>query len=120
MNEQLRKAFDFAQETSKQLISLATGIIALTITFAKDFLGGVHGFPKFLGILAWALLLASVGFGLLTLMALTGSLEPKPGDSTSPSIRGSNVTAPAVVQIVLFFLGLLVAVLFGVLAGASK
>jgi len=116
MDDQRQKAFDFAQETSKQLISLSTGIIALTITFGKDFVKGVHGFPRALAIVAWVLLLASIGFGLLTLMALTGSLEPKPGDSAPASIRESNVTGPAIVQVVLFFLGLVVAVLFGVFA----
>jgi hypothetical protein len=117
MDEQRKKAFDFAQETSKQLITLATAIIGLTITFAKDFVGSVHGFPRLLAVLSWALLLASVAFGLLTLMALTGSLEPAAGGSTAPSIRGSNVTAPAIAQVLLFFLGLSIAVLFGILAG---
>jgi len=117
MQEQRKKAFDFAQETSKQLITLATAIVGLTITFAKDFVGGVHGFPRFLAISTWALLLASIAFGLLTLMALTGSLEPGADNSTSPSIRGSNVTAPATAQILLFFFGLLVAVWFGIIAG---
>lgn len=118
MDEQRRKAFDFAQETSKQLITLATAIIGLTITFAKDFVGSVHGCPRFLAILAWVLLLASVAFGLLTLMALTGSLESSA--TTVPSIRGRNVTRPAVAQIFLFFFGLLTAVLFGVLAGSAR
>src|SRR5690242_1048270 len=30
------KAFDFAQDVTKQLITLSTGVIALTITFLKD------------------------------------------------------------------------------------
>jgi hypothetical protein len=117
MDEQRKKAFDFAQETSKQLITLATGVIGLTITFGKDFVGSVHGFPRCLAVMSWALLLASVAFGLLTLMALTGSLEPAAGDPAAPSIRGGNVTVPAIIQVLLFFLGLLLAVLFGILAG---
>jgi len=116
MDEQRKKAFDFAQETSKQLITLATAVIGLTITFAKDFVGGVHGFPRCLAVISWALLLASVAFGLLTLMALTGSLEPTAGASTTPSIRGTNVIAPAIAQVLLFFIGLSLAVLFGILA----
>ena len=54
---------------------------------------------------------------LLTLMALTGSLEPAAGDPAAPSIRGGNVTVPAIIQVLLFFLGLLLAVLFGILTG---
>ena len=56
--------------------------------------------------------------GLLTLMALTGSLEEN-GSRTrhsAPSIRGKNITVPAMAQVVLFFLGLVTAVLFGVIA----
>jgi hypothetical protein len=30
------KSFEFALETTKQLITLATAIVALTITFVKD------------------------------------------------------------------------------------
>ncbi|KQT20825.1 hypothetical protein ASG31_16700 [Chryseobacterium sp. Leaf404] len=41
VNEQEKKAFDFAADTVKQLITLATGIIALTITFSKDILGPI-------------------------------------------------------------------------------
>lgn len=118
MDEQRKKAFDFAQETSKQLITLATAIIGLTITFAKDFVGRVHGVPRVLAVISWTLFLISIGFGLLTLMALTGSLEEN-GSRTrhsAPSIRGKNITVPAMAQVVLFFLGLVTAVLFGVIA----
>jgi hypothetical protein len=116
MDEQRKKAFDFAQETSKQLITLATAIIGLTVTFGKDF-AGVQGCARFLAIGSWVLFLLSILFGLITLMALTGSLEPQ--DATPPSIRGSNVTAPAAIQILLFFLALLAAVVFGIVAGHS-
>ena len=116
MNEQQKKAFDFAQDTSKQLITLATAILSLTITFAKDFVGSVHGCPRLLAILSWALFLVSIGFGLLTLMALTGSLERADSESTTPSIRAKNVTAPAIAQVLSFFLALLLTVWFGVLA----
>jgi hypothetical protein len=118
MDEQRRKAFDFAQETSKQLITLATAIIGLTITFAKDFVGRVHGVPRTLAVTSWTLFLISIGLGLLTLMALTGSLEENGSKTrhTVPSIRGKNITVPAMAQVVLFFLGLVTAVLFGVFA----
>ena len=118
MDEQRKKAFDFAQETSKQLITLATAIIGLTVTFGKDFAGSVHGGARVLAISAWVLFLLSILFGLLTLMALTGSLEAK--GHTAPSIRGSNVTIPAATQILLFFLGLVASVWFGILAGNSS
>jgi hypothetical protein len=118
MDDQRKKAFDFAQETSKQLITLATAIIGLTVTFGKDFAGGVNGFARFLAIASWVLFLISILFGLITLMAMTGSLEPKV--EAAPSIRGSNVTVPAAIQVLLFFLALVAAVWFGIVAPFSS
>ena len=126
MDERRKKAFDFAQETSKQLITLATVIIGLTVTFGKDFAGSVQGCARFLAIGSWALFLLSILFGLMTLMAMTGSLEPKrdPNRPSGPppvaSIRGSNVTVPSIIQVVLFFLALMAAVWFGIIAGPGQ
>ena len=36
MEPRIEKAFAFAQETTKQLITLSTAVITLTITFLKD------------------------------------------------------------------------------------
>jgi hypothetical protein len=36
LDPQVRMAFEFASDLAKQLITLATGILALTITFTKD------------------------------------------------------------------------------------
>lgn len=114
MDARRQKAFDFAQSLTAQLITLSTGVIAITFTFAKDFVGGASGAVKVLLALSWLFFFGSILSGLLTLMGLTGSLEekePTPGD---PSIRGRNVTAPAVFQSILF----LIAVLLTVIAGA--
>jgi hypothetical protein len=84
----IEKAFEFAQEATKQLITLATGVIALTITFLKDVLGtdGSAGFLQ----AAWVLYLVSIVFGVLTLLNLTGNLE-RPGPGSTPSIyRGEH------------------------------
>jgi hypothetical protein len=126
MDEQRKKAFDFAQETSKQLIPLATAIIGLTVTFGKDFASGVEGCARFLAIGSWVLFLLSILFGLMTLMAMTGSLEPKLDPKRAaeppavPSIRGSNVIVPAGIQVFLFFLALVAAVWFGIIAGPGQ
>ena len=82
------KAFEFAKDSTKQLITLSTGIVALTITFAKDILGGVPAGPRRLLFAAWVVYLISIICGRWTLLALTGSLEPKKnGDTPVPSIR---------------------------------
>ena len=114
MDDKRKMAFEAARDSTKQFLTLATGIIALTITFSKDFAGAEAGL-KILVFLAWILLLVSVLFGLCVLLALTGTLEPI-DPSTPNSIRGKNVIIPASLQIVTFFLGLALTVAFGISA----
>jgi len=114
LDEAAKKAFDFASETTKQILTLCTGIIALTITFSKDF---VHQVPSgAIAFLVWAWLayFTSIVFGIWTLMALTGTLQPKAGSVTPPRIWGSNVTAPATLQVLSFLTGLILTILFGI------
>lgn len=114
MDNKTEKAFDFAQESVKQLIGLATGLIALSITFSKDFVTTVPAGARTVALCSWAAFLASVLCGLWALLALTGTLE---ADASVPvSIRGKNVTIPATLQIGLFVVGLSLTVCFGFLA----
>ena len=117
MDESLKKAFDFAADLAKQLITLATGIITITITFAKDFLPrGATPDAKRWAMCAWYAFLISIVCGVWTLMALTGTLEQKTGTTRPISIRGANVTMPAALQILFFLAGLLLTIAFA--AGA--
>jgi len=117
MDEQRRKAFDFASEATKQLIALATGVIALTITFADDLLVGVPAGATKLLMGAWIVDLVSVACGVWTLLSLTGELEPKTQVAgQTPSIRDANVTVPSILQIVCFVLASAMVVAFGIWA----
>jgi len=114
LDEATKKAFDFASETTKQLLTLSTGIIALTITFSKDF---VHQLPAMaVSFLVWAWLayLLSIVFGIWTLMALTGTLQPSSGEAARLTIWGKNVTRPASFQILSFLAGLALTICFGI------
>lgn len=112
MDERIKKAFDFASDTTKQLITLATGVIALTITFSKDFLGTVPADAKGFATWAWFAYLFSILCGVWTLLALTGTLE----STAAPSIRGWNVRLPSILQILAFLAATLLTVLFGIRA----
>ena len=117
MDEFRNKAFDFAADLAKQLITLATGIITITITFAKDFLPrGAAPAAKLWAMCAWYAFLISIVCGVWMLMALTGTLDQKPGQSYPISIRGSNVTIPATLQILFFLAGLLLTIVFAMIA----
>ena len=116
MDEKAKFAFEFARDTIRQFLTLAIGIITLTITFLKDLVASVSDDIRAYVLFSWGLMLLSVFFGLISLMALTGSLEKVNRDNYKPSIRSKNITMPAALQIISFFLGLVFVVIFGVKA----
>ena len=111
MEENQKKAFDFAADLTKQLITLATALLAFTVTFAKDNPDG--SYQKWLLVFSWIMLLLSTGCGILTLMALTGNLDPKSATNDqgikSPilTINSSNVIGTARFQVLFFLLGII-------------
>jgi hypothetical protein len=108
------KSFEFAQSLCTQLISLATGLIALTITFWKDVLGSQPARAPWLAYFSWYALLVSIFCGIWMLMALTGVLAPKRAPvGYQPDIRASSVVIPSALQILSFVAGLALLVLFG-------
>jgi hypothetical protein len=77
MDEQVKLGFEFAKGLSEQLITISTGILALSITFTKDLVDRIP--PRgtiFLGI-SWLLFVISIVCGLDHLSALTGQLAPR-------------------------------------------
>jgi hypothetical protein len=118
MEPRIQKAFEFASDSTKQLITLSTGIVTLTIAFAKNILGGVPLGPSIVLMFAWAVYLFSILFGIVTLLALTGSLDPviKSKQEAPATIRGKNVTRPSACQILSFLIATALTVVFGVWA----
>ncbi len=114
MSEDLRKkAFDFAAATVKQLITLSTALIALSVTFRGDFnqVGN-----EVLLLICWICFFISVLFGIMTLMALTGTLEKYTEEGKKKvdlSIYGTNVKRPSGLQILFFLLGLMFLSIYG-------
>lgn len=115
-SERLKKAFEFASDSTKQLITLATGIVTITITFAKDILTGVPTSLKVLLGAAWLIYLLSILGGVATLLALTGTLEPMSNvaSQTNASIRGANVTRPSLLQIGAFLVATFCIIIFAI------
>lgn len=110
-DERIKKAFDFAADLTKQLITLATGMIALTITFNKDFLGSSQNADKGLAYSAWYWFLASIFFGIFTLCALTGNLDAK-DKSKTPWIFAPNIIIFSIPQFITFFVGMWLTILY--------
>jgi hypothetical protein len=73
-NDHAEAAFAFAQDTTKQVVTLSTGLIAITVAFLGDIEKTAS--PGALTWLhdAWITAGLSAGFGVLTLMMLTGHM----------------------------------------------
>lgn len=112
MDEQTKAAFSYATEVVKHLLTLATGVVALTITFTKDLNAKPTSAQVWLMESSWALLLLSIIFGLATMMALTGTIA-KTTPLSASSIYGSNVRIPMGLQLLTFVLGMALAIGYG-------
>jgi hypothetical protein len=108
MDEHVSKAFDTAQDASKQLLTVAAGIVVLTITFFEDF--GKHApfSAKVLLLIAWIVYSISILCGICTLQTLAGNLQNK-----SLSIYQFNTKLFSIGQIATFLTALALTVVAG-------
>ena len=122
--ERRKLAFGISQDAIKQIITLSSGIIALTITFANEFIGGLEPFWRVLVIIAWVLFFVSIFLGVTALGALIGTLDPAPenhdqhqqeqaeaetSDSETPDVATVNsleIRQVARLQTIFFVLGI--------------
>lgn len=108
--------FQSANELAKQLITLSTGSLALSITFTKDILKSNVPVVTWPLKVAWVAWLLSVCFGIWTMMALTGMVfkltENTAGVAESVTY-GANVSIPALLQILMFVLGIALLIVHG-------
>jgi hypothetical protein len=118
MDGRVQLGFEFAKEIATQLITLSTGLLALTVTFTKDVLKLVPGSQRWWLMGAWVLHLVAIVFGVWALMGLTGTLMPLTPDETALEALafGSNVRLPAAFQIISFALGTASMVVYGVVS----
>jgi hypothetical protein len=106
------KSFDYASDASKQLITLATGVVTLTVAFSGDVLalskGNLRGWLTW----AWIAFLVSIVFGLAHLLALTGQLAR----GSDPDIYAAGPRATSLMQILTFLAGVVLAGVYLLLA----
>lgn len=111
LDERTKTAFDCTRDTSKQLLTLAAAIIALTVPLLK--FAGVSGGAATLMICSWVLYLVSVIGGVWVLLAIDGSLGSTSTANEVPSVYGRNIQIPTYVQVVTFITALVFTVIFG-------
>lgn len=115
MSDQLTLAFEFASDLAKQLITLSTGILALTITFTKELLGSVPRGKVWALKFCWATFIISILFGIWTLMALTGTLTQVVSPPECPNLElAFNVRFPAALQISTFVIAMILLIYYAV------
>lgn len=113
--ERRKLAFDFARDCAKQLITLSTAIVTLTITFSNGLLQTVSDWTWMILGLAWFTYFVSIGGGLLHLFAMTEALEPPPDQALVPaSIRSPLSLRAALVQQVAFAVATALVIIFGI------
>jgi hypothetical protein len=108
--------FDVALDISKQLLTLATVVVSLTVSFWKDVAGaaGVGRFGYICMGAAWVLFLLSILFGLWCCYAILGSIAKPIGAAGSPrSVYDTNVAVPMGAQQITFLFAVLATVAFG-------
>ena len=83
-DQRIIKSFDFAADVTKQLIAFSTAIISLCVAFTdKIFSSSAAQSHSTVLLIALLLFVASIIFGIITLMALAGHLgRPKQKTST--------------------------------------
>jgi len=102
INPRLQKTFDYAIEVTKQLLTLGSAVLALTITIGKDAGTGKQG----LLFTGWLSFLISIICGIVGLYALMAEFAPRQdGRAGPPSIGSWRVRGPLLLQIVTFALG---------------
>ena len=112
MND-LLAGYKHANDLCIQLISLATLILGLSITFMRDVLKR-HS-PTWALKVSWICLLVSIVFGIWMMMAITGDIFRITADpeNVKAVMYHSNLALPSAMQIVTFIAGISFLIVFG-------
>jgi hypothetical protein len=119
MDDPTKTAFAFASDLTKQLITAASAIVTVTVTFSKD----TPAAARTWAYSAWAAFLLSILLGVGALMSMTGELQPKNGNgvgTNNPSIWKKNITAFSGAQIIVFLIAISLTAWFGRIAMESS
>ena len=114
------EAYKSATDLTIQLITLASGILALSITFMRDVVKSNSPTWALKG--AWIILLLSVCCGVWALMGITGSIfEVTTGPKElKPSSYGLNIIIPSAFQITSFVTAIILLIIYGARTIKSK
>jgi hypothetical protein len=109
------KSFDYAQDVTKQLIALSTGVVTVTVAISSTVAPDAPGPAKTVLYCAWGLFAFAILAGILTLFNLTGHVGGADA-SGDKGVRDPAITVFAIVQIALFVLAMFGTIYFGIRA----
>jgi hypothetical protein len=108
--ERVSQSFAAASDLVKQILTLSTAILTLTITFRNDVIQDSASPPTSLLVWSWILYIVSIVFGVASMMALAGELAQ---DDRPSSIAHGEVRWFPVLQILSFLAATILIVIFG-------
>jgi hypothetical protein len=106
----IEKAFEFAADVAKQMITLSSAIIALTVTFTKDFVPNREFLARRTLFAAWISFFVCILTGIGVLLNLAGNLERRVDDL---SIYNGGIVLFGFLQVISFLVGLGLVIAFG-------
>lgn len=114
MSDRDKKAYELAADVVKQILGLATAIVAVTATLLKDVIS-VHVPLSWTVIVgAWTLLIISIGFGIRTLQWLATNMWG-PDDVRLPQLNDANLVRAARIHVATFVVALILLAIFGMI-----
>lgn len=111
------RAFDVIVDITKQVLTLSTGVVALSITFLTEVASNASNPSKVVLATSWIAFIIAILFGMLTLMAAAGVQRDADVDGAlEPSIDAPNLRILGGVQLVAFGIGLILLLIAGIMA----
>ena len=108
----LPSSFDFAKEVTTQLLTLATAVVSISVTFAKEISPRAVKNARRRLYQSWICFLGSICFGIWVLCAITGKLAE--GDPEPDTVYALSIRLPSILQILAFVGGILCLVLHAI------
>lgn len=106
--------FQFALEMTRQMVTLASALLVVIVTFAKDRLVPPGRAGPVVVVIGVTLLTLSIGSGLLAMGGMTGEIA-RPQDGKSPDVFGAGISRMASMQLVTLALSAICLCLLGCL-----
>jgi hypothetical protein len=106
------KPFDYVQEATKQLLTLSTAVVTITVSFLKDIVSNAPSDAQVALYIAWALFAASILGGVAVLYNLAGHVGGA-ANAESQGIEVFGIRFFSAIQLVAFFFAFVGVVYFG-------